>query len=300
MKKVLLLFLVTCNGLANAQQEKQLFDFHYNLSPLSFQGQKDLMQTVEMNFRYPFLITSKTIVAGGIGYETLFTNQYPLFGGDRVSGLSTQWFLNRKLNNRNSLLLIGSGGIYSDFKDISMEDVRYSIGFRYKTSYHERFTTSYGLGLSRQFFGLMVVPFIDFDWKLSERLRISGPVPLNTRMRYIVNKRMQVSIFLRPDNSTCRLSATRNESRYFQKKQWNSGLGADYIFGKHWLMSAKLAYPLRRKLEIYDAPTTPVLSILTFELRGDKGTPHLEYTTRSIFLGFSIAWILSGDHINDN
>lgn len=294
--KILLTFsFLFVNVAMFGQSDKEVFHIRYNASPVSMNGDHDVLQTFDMNVKLPVVVKGKTLLAGGLGYETLWTNSYPLFGGRNVHGLSTQWLLNRSLGEHKALLLVASAGIYSDFKDISGEDVRYAFGVRYKTTLHGKFSMSYGLGIGGQFFGVMIAPFIDFDWKMTERLRLSGPLPLNTRLRYTLTPRSELIFFLKPENATFRLSKVEYESRYFQKKQWNAGFGFDYMLTKHWLLALKGGYSLRRKFEIYDASQTGVLSIFTFDLRGGKRTPHYHFEERAFFAEVTMAWVIAKD-----
>lgn len=290
---ILLLFI---SGLAHGQSsDKEVFHIRYGTTPISPATDRDVVHTIDMNVRFPLLVRDKTIVAGGLGYETLWTNHFPLFSGNSVQGISMQGLLNRNLGNNRALLMAGSVGIYSDFKDVSGEDFRYAFGVRYKMKLHEKFTMSYGLGISKQFFGVMVAPFIDFDWAMTSRLRLSGPLPINTRLRYTLSNRGEVMLFIKPDNATYRLSEETYASRYFQRKQWNVGLGFDYLLSRHWLLAIKGGYSLRRKFEIYDASQTGVLSIFTFDLRGGSRTPSYQYEEKALFAEITLAWIIAKD-----
>jgi hypothetical protein len=275
--------------------DKEVFHIRYGTAPLSPGAEKDILQSVDVNVKFPVLVKDKTLLAGGLGYETLWTNQFSLFQGRSVQGLSAQWLLNHSLGNHRAILVGASVGVYSDFKDVSGEDIRYALGIRYKTKLHDKFTISYGMGLSKQFFGLMVAPFIDFDWKMTERVRLSGPIPLNTRLRYMVSSRSELTLFLKPDNATFRLSGEDYDSRYFQKKQWNVGAGIDYQMTRHWLLALRGGYSLRRKFEIFEASESGVLSIFTFDLRGGKRTPYFQHEERAFFADVTLAWIIGRD-----
>lgn len=294
--KIHTLFLLLIPVIAYGQSsDKEIFHIRYGIAPLSSGAEKDILQSVDVNVKFPVLVKDKTLLAGGLGYETMWTNQFSLFEGRSVQGLSSQWLLNHNLRNHRAILVGASVGVYSDFEDLSGEDVRYALGIRYKTKLDDKFTISYGLGISKQFFGVMVAPFIDFDWKVTERIRLSGPIPLHTRLRYMVSSRSELTLFLKPDNVTFRLSREHYDSQYFQKKQWNAGVGIDYQITQHWLLAFKGGYSLRRKFEIFDASESGVLSIFTFDLRGGKRTPYFQYEERAFFADVTLAWIIARD-----
>lgn len=294
MKTPVLLFFLLPLLIYAQSSDQEVFHVRYNVTPLSRNTETDALHAFDMNIKFPLMVRDKTILAGGLGYESLWTNEFPLFGGNNVHGISTQWMFNHSYGTNRALLIVGSAGIYSDLKDLSVEDIRYAFGVRYKTKLHEKFTMSYGLGISKQFFGVMVAPFIDFEWHITSQLRLSGPLPLNTRIRYVLSTRAELTLFLKPENATYRLSED-NSSKYLQKKQWNTGLGFDYLLARHWLLSVKGGYSLRRSFEIYEASQTGVLSILTIDLAGGKRTPSYEYEEKALFTELTLAWIIAKD-----
>lgn len=291
MKTLILLFSCFAT-IAGAQSDREMVHMKYSIAPIKDVGSHNALHEFDFNSKFPMVVKDHAMLAGGVGYETLWTNQNPLFGNRNIQGVSAQLLFNRSLKNENTLLTFVTGGVYSDFKDLSGEDIRYTIGVRYKTRLHEKFSLSYGLAFSKQFFGLMLAPFLDFDWKVNNRLRLSGPVPLNTRLRYNFSEKAELSFFLKPENATYRLSEEIYNSQYFQKKQWNLGLGFDYQLTRHWLFTVRSGYSLKRKLEIYDASQTGFLSILTYELKGQRRTPYYQYQGSAFFAEVMLAWVL--------
>lgn len=288
-------FLLTLPFMIRGQSDRELFGLRYQLSPLSFHKGKAMLQTVDLSLKFPVAVEGGNTIAGGMAWESLFATGYSPLANENVAGISTQWLVNRRLREETAFLFVASAGIYSDFRDLSAEDVRFAVGLRYKTRPADRLTLSYGIGLSSQFFGMLVAPFIDFHWQINGRLSVLGPVPLHTRLQYALNAKTEITMFLKPDNSTFRLSQETYQSRYIQKKQWNSGLAIGHMMTKHWLVTIRTGYTLRRKIEIYDSSQNGVLSILTFDIRGDK-QPYFQHTTKAIFAEFSVGWVFDSKH----
>ncbi len=294
MRYSLFVFLVCVYHSAAAQSDRELFHLDYSLAPVNTSGTHSILHTTNLHFRFPILMKENYTLASGLGYETMWTSNYPLFGDQGVHGLNKQFFFLLNLKNERSILAFASAGIYSDFKDISGEDFRYTTGIRYKFKIHHQFTLSYGLGVSRQFFGTMVAPFIDFDWKLNDRWQLAGPFPINTRLRYALAPNVELTFFLKPDNNTFRLSEGAHNSQYFQKKQWNLGLSFDYMLTRHWQLTLRGGHAFRRKFEIFDVSQTGILSILTFDVRGGKRTPSYHYEEKAFFGEMALAWLIPG------
>lgn len=294
--RILIFFLLFSSIIAYGQGEKDMLHIRSNVSPVSINGNKDALYGLDVGAKFPLMLRDSALLVGGVGYERLWTDQDPLFGITSVQGISSMLAFNRNLSRGRGLFFAITAGIYSDFKDISGEDFRYTLAGRYKTTLHEKFTLSYGLAISRQFFGVMVAPFMDFDWKPSKRLRLSGPFPLNTRLRYLLTRKSEITFFLKPDNATYRLSKDANASAYFQKKQWNAGLGFDQMLTRHWLLMLRTGYALKRTFEVYDATQTGFLSILTRDVhKKNKRTPIYQYEETAFFGEVTLAWVIGKD-----
>lgn len=276
-----------------AQSEQELFRLKYSASPSTQSGSKDILQGMGLNIKFPLQASDRSKLVAGLTFESAWSTQYSKFLGDGVQGLSMQLFLNQNLNNNKGFIAFSSVGIYSDFEDISQEDIRYSIGFLYKTKYYTRSKFSYGLVLNKQFFGVLVQPFLDFEFKINEKLKLAGPMPLNTRLLYSVNPKIRLMLFLKPDNGSYRLSKSNNESRYLQIINWSTGLGLDYQFTRHWFFNIRGGYSLNRNLKVYDASQTGVVGILNFDLTGKNRSPYLTHKENSIFAEITLSYNIS-------
>lgn len=295
MKNTLILLLMLASEISPlfAQEDQELFRARYEVSPVSASRKKDLLNLFEASIKIPLLVNEKYQVAAGIRYESLSTTSDSLLGTHVVQGTSAQILFNRNFKGERTIQIFASGGIFSDFKDITTEDFRFSLGFRYKAKLHEHFTLSYGLIYSKQFFGNLIAPFVDFNWKISKRLVLSGPFPISPKLKYTLTPKAKISFFLKPDNTTFRLSEIESNSQYFQKKQWNAGLGLDYKLSKHWMVSVKAGGSLRRQFEIYESSEKGIFSILTVDVNGKKRTPVSSYEKNAIFGDITLSWLIN-------
>jgi len=293
MKKAELTLVCFLLGIhvAVAQQDTELFTFKYGISPVSQDGQKEVLRFLELSIKAPVIVKEKNQLLAGIGYDNLSTQDSSMLGSKALKGLSGLILFNRKMTEVNSLQLFFSGGLFSDFLDISGEDIRVTAGMRYKTRLNENFTISAALIYSKQFFGTLIAPSIDFHWKISERLSLLGPVPVNPKLRYIVNSNMKLSFFLKPENTTYRLSEERN-SKYFQKKQWNAGIGLEYLIHNHWMISFQTGASLKQQFEIYEASENGTFSILTIDVGGKERTPTYSYKQNTFFTNVTLSWVI--------
>lgn len=293
MRLITLFIIILIPLYTVAQMDRELFHIKYNASPLTNNGDRDRLNALDINLKFPLSLTNSYKLAGGLSYESLWTGSSPVLGGHSLHGLSTQLLFGKKLENDHALLAFATIGAYSDFKDISSEDFRFAAGIRFKSKLHERVSIWYGAAISKQFFGTLIAPFVDLEWQINNRLDLSGPVPINPKLKYRLSPRTKLSFFIKPENATYRLSEKEDDSRYFQKKQWNAGLGLDYRLTSHWLMTLQCGRSLKRSFEIYDSSQTGVLSIFTYDVRGrSKRTPYYSYQENAFFAELTLAWVL--------
>lgn len=294
MKKILIASLLLIIGIhvSFAQQEPELFHIRYGITPVSLTGSKYFLHQFESSVKIPVAIRNNYQVAAGIAYEGLWTNGDSLLGAKNLQGISGQVLFNRNLNYHRGLQAFISGGVFSDFKDITGEDLRVAGGIRYKTKLHENFTFSFGLLYSKQFFGSLIAPFADFNWKISQRLSLSGPIPISPKLKYKLSSVAKLSFFLKPENASFRLSETESRSRYLQKKQWNTGFGLDYTFAKHWIVSIKTGVSFKQQFEIYEASEGGVFSIMTIDVKGGNRQPVSWYRGNALSGEITLAWLL--------
>jgi hypothetical protein len=294
MKNIFIVYFFTsvlCKSVL-AQQDADLFHLKYSITPMNHTSGNDVLHEFEANIKVPTILRKNSTVVTGIKYESLLTDGQSLPMVQALHGTSTQLFFGRKLKTNDVLMAVLSVGIYSDFKDITSDDFRFAAGIRYKNQISEKLSFSYGLLYSKQFFGNLIAPFIDFNWKISRQLSLHGPFPLNPRLYYTIHPKASLSLFLKPDNSTFRLSARENNAQYLQRKQWNAGIGFDYNVKQHWTISIRTGASLRQRFELYDASETGVFSILTIDVNGRKRTPSYSYEANSFFAEIVLAWSL--------
>jgi hypothetical protein len=290
---ILFFFSTIISTAVLAQHDADLFHIKYSITPIEPAGDRDVIHEFEVNVKVPIILRNNYTLVTGISYQGFLTSGQSLPMAQTVHGTSTQIFLSKKLGTDDVLMAILSAGIYSDFKNTTSDDFRFAAGFRYKDYIRENLSISYGLLYSKQFFGNLIAPFIDFNWKISQQLIFSGPFPLNPRLKYTFHPKATLSLFLKPDNSTFRLSTPENNSQYLQRKQWNAGIGCDYKFKKHWTVSVKTGSALRQKFEIYDSSETGVFSIFTIDINDRKRTPSYAYEANSFFAEIMLAWTLN-------
>jgi hypothetical protein len=82
------------------------------------------------------------------------------------------------------LLVTLMSQLTSDFNDFSFQSFRFSTTVMYTWTTESKNVWSLGLNFSKQFFGYQLVPFYSATIRLSDKLTLSGMLPLNPKLTY--------------------------------------------------------------------------------------------------------------------
>ncbi|MDJ1505345.1 DUF6268 family outer membrane beta-barrel protein [Cytophagaceae bacterium BD1B2-1] len=148
--------------------------------------------------------------------------------------------------------------------------MRFATGFRFRRILSERTSIGFGAGYARQFFGNVIMPFLEVNWKINDQWTLSGLFPIKPKLEYQLNKRVSLGAQILVDNSSSRLSRKYNESQIVQFKQWNAQLYTEYTIYKNIYFSIVAGYVFRRKIQLYDQNMRVPWTIFTFPIGGEK------------------------------
>ncbi len=159
-------------------QEKELANINYAVSGLKYNDTIAHSRQLDIKLRMPLYQKHKSTIGATLGYKNVNLNHFPDSYTPALHGILFQGAWMYKITPRRSLTLFAQAGLFSDTKDISESDFRYSAGFRYRLKHSDKLSTGWGLAYSRQFFGNQVVPFIDVDYRPNEKWSITGQFPV--------------------------------------------------------------------------------------------------------------------------
>jgi hypothetical protein len=190
-----------------------------------------------------------------------------------------------KINDKTSMTISAQPSIWSDFKNISGEDFRFSTSIHFITKKDKHFSLGWGILYSYQFFGNQIIPIIDVRYKMnSGNWKIGGALPLRPRIEYAFNNKTAVGFKLEGNYYSYRLSPQLN-SQYLFFRQWDAGIFVDQkLFGKLYL-TAGAGYAYNRSLQIFNKDQTIPLSFFGNRI-SRKFTPS--YSNQSKGMVFKI------------
>lgn len=172
-----------------------------------------------ISLAYPVFRKEKTIVAVGINTDCFRNN----LSGDSIGlknlyRLSIPLMLQVSVGEKYKLNFIVDPSLSSDFEDITGNDFRYNAALRLVRNKWDGMSWSAGIGISKQFFGMQVVPFYQANIPLTPRLSLSGALPMKPRLTFEISPEKQVGFALAASAGSFRLSAAKNE-QYADIKQ---------------------------------------------------------------------------------
>lgn len=217
-------------GATCSAQDGSPFSVNYGHSPLENDGA--VVSHWDATVLLPIAHGVNSNMAGGFQYSVLVLDDFPLDIGHKLHTLGIPLGARIKLNDRDKLFLATKILVGSDLEDISGEDFIFSVGAGVVRKMSEKFSIGLGLGYSRQFFGNQLLPFMDFDARLSDKLHLKGRFPLQGNIAYDTGTKSAVGWEWGLGAKSFRLSESDYDSGYVRYSHVNGLLFYRYkIFG---------------------------------------------------------------------
>ncbi len=210
-----------------------------------------------------FLLSKKKISSwsAGMTYKNLLTSINTSVINDLwLHSVGISLMYHTKTTDRTSMTISVQPSIWSDFKNISGEDFRFSTLVHFITKQDEHFSIGWGLAYSYQFFGNQIIPIIDIRYrKNAGNWKIGGALPLRPRIEYDFNNNTAVGFKLEGNYYSYRLSPQLN-SQYLFYRQWDAGFYFDQRLTGKLYLTAGVGYAYKRSLQIFNKDQTIPLS----------------------------------------
>lgn len=291
MKKSLLVILIVFYSFNCLAQEGggDIVGINYSQSKLKYNDTSASTKQLDIKFRIPIYHHIKNTVTGSVGYKNLNLNNFPESYTQKLYGITAQAAWYYKISDKKNLTIFAQAGLFSDMKDISSKDFRYTAGVRYRIKHSDKLASGWGLAYSRQFFGNQIIPFIDVDYEPNDKWSITGQFPIKPKILYHLNKKLSAGFEVSGDASSYRLSETENNNRFIQINQWAGLIKLEYQFAKAWQFNLGIGKNFKQAYKLYnDASTTP-WTIITIPL-GNKPDPVREIDSKGMNVQIGISF----------
>ncbi len=210
-----------------------------------------------------FLLSRKhdKVWTAAISYKNLLTqNNTSVINDLWLHSVGVSFSYRTKTSDKTTMTITVQPSIWSDFKDISGEDFRFSTSVRFITKKDNHFSIGWGIIYSYQFFGNQIVPIIDLSYRMNTgNWRIGGALPFRPRIEYAFNNSTAIGFRLEGNYYSYRLTPQLN-SQYLFYRQWDAGLFIDQKISGKLYITAGAGYAFNRSLQIFDKDQTVPLS----------------------------------------
>lgn len=223
--------------------------------------------TINANVAFPLF--NHTL--GNVIYRHLTLEDHTL------QSVAMQLFYKFEFSERQSLVLIGTGGRYN-------EGWRYGAGFRYMYKHSAKVKSGIGMMYNRQFFGNQLIPFLDVNYEPSDKWTISGLFPIRPKVMYHINKAVSAGLEITGEASSYRMATT-----FLRNNQWTGMCRLEWLLVKRLVLNAGIGRNFVNRYQFYDNNAKTSWTIITIPL-SEKAQPIYERNSRgfSATLGLSL------------
>ncbi|MFT6719072.1 MAG: hypothetical protein ACJAY8_001472 [Sphingobacteriales bacterium] len=291
MKNCLFLFALLFSSSLFAQKSVDLFNVFYRTSPnagvLGSEDERQLTSFV-VNGKAPLVIDSNNIIIVGLEYQNsrISQNKSNAFFHDiQFNSTMLQLGYDHKFNPKTKALFMGMFRINSDFVDVNRDHLQ-TAGLVLVTSKKtEQFAWQFGAYANTEFFGLMVVPLIGFNWEINPKWRLKMLAPVNMELGYMPNAKSRMGFRYEGNNSTFfQRSAASNfpslNDQYLDKADNNVWLFYERQIVKNIWLHAKAGYSVLREYRNFNTDDKIDFRISPVSL-GDNRNSHAMYMANS-------------------
>lgn len=269
-------------GFSHAQKYTDLFSVSEQYSPNnSFKSGSTKCDIHDMNLaaKAPLKINATDFVLVGFSANRLTFSGDSLIGGS--SFLATTLQVGYIVNfGRYNITAVALPKMSSDFAEVTHHSFQMGGLLIFSVKYSDNFKLKYGCYYNQEFFGPLIVPIIGLDWKINEKLRIFGNLPITATAEYTLSKRFSTGIFF--NANTCSYLNDKQKQYIHKSTQEISAFG-DLYLTKNIVFQTKLGYTLGRKYDLFNL--SDKIDAKLFTEIGDHRTQLNNNTLKDGFIG---------------
>lgn len=281
-KGLLLLLVVFFNDKIYAQEGKpDLFGINYGSDKIKNDSVKGKIKDIDAFLNFPIYRDEKRTAGGRLQFKSRSISGLDPALSKNLYSADVFIFWQLKIKQRYKVYFFAQIGAYSDFKDISEEDFRYSFGARYTIQHNDNLKTGWGISYNRQFYGHQLNPFISVDYQITPKLQLAGLLPIRPKVIYSINDQLSWTNEIVAGAGSYRLSANEEDSRFIRINNWYGMSSLEYKLAGHHTLSLGIGYDFINNLKLYEDTADSNWSIYTFDLRQRK-EPIREIKSRGL------------------
>ncbi len=247
-----------------------------------------------LNITFPIYRNASATVFSGVGNEW-FHVQLPgdTVGIENLHRFSVPVGFMVELKNNFRLNFLFDPSISSDIVDISADDFRFNAAIRLQKETQPGMSWSVGIGFSKQFFGIQIIPFYQAVIPITHRLTLSGALPLKPKLTWHINDTRQWGFALTGNSNSFRLSEGK-QGRYADVKQLELNSFYQQKLIGNFRITGSIGLVFINRIRVFDSNQTIPLRLFLYDF-GHSRAPATSWDNKSLSFQVQIAWIINKD-----
>lgn len=290
VKIYILLLCIACTTVTQAQLKTENFaGVDYQNGKIKDGDISGSHKRVDAFVNFPITVSANNFVGGRINYMyNDFKNINESFDHS-LTGINTNIFWRKTLSDKHRLMLSVDIGLYSDFKDIDGDDFRFRLVGIYNIKHSDRLTSGFGVAYAKQFTAHQISPFAQIEYKINDKLLLSGLLPIMPKLTYTINDRFSWTNELSGSVESYRLSEKLHNSSVIEISGWHGMSSLNFTAGKHHRFSLGLGYSIKQRMRYFENEESNSWKLFTFDL-SDKNKPTAEINVRGVrgMIGYNL------------
>lgn len=244
-----------------------------------------------LNFAFPVYRNDKTTIFTGVGYDWYHIQQPDdSVGIKNLHRFSIPVGFLIQLKNNFRLNLVFDPSISSDMEDLSGKDFRFNAAIRLQKVKQTGLSWSTGIGFSKQFFGIQIIPFYQAVIPLTHRLTLSGALPLKPKLTWHMNDIRQWGFAVGGNSNSIRLSESK-QGCYTDVKQMELNSFYQQKLIGNFRITGSVGLVFINRIRIFNNNQTIPLRLFLYDF-GHSRTPIASWNNKGLSFQVQIAYVL--------
>jgi hypothetical protein len=206
----------------------------------------------------PVPINKKVIIYNSLNYFYFHVNSDDDLGDSLADPINLHGFILRtglvlRLNNNQSLQLLFSPRLMTDMKGGGADNMQFGGLAMYEKKFSDDLTMGFGAMFNQEFFGPYMLPIVNLSWKLSERVSITGMLPVYAKIKYKVSDKFVAGISHFGLTTSFGLNDAAFSGDYIERQSIDLALFGNYRIAKNIYFEGRFGKSMSRCYKQYES-----------------------------------------------
>ena len=285
MKKLLIsVFILFISFSGFAQERFQIFHLagNYNFMQTTADDNDNNYETAIMaQVKIPKVFKNKNVWYTQIDYHYFdVDNEYVTtsnFERLQLHGIILKTGYVHRLNESSSLQALVSPRLMTDFNASVSNSMQWGGLLMYEKIKNDNFAWKVGVMYNQDFFGPYVVPVVDLNWKLTDKLRLSGLIPVYGALYVEPSENFQAGLHFIGLTTSYKISEPGFENHYVDRRSIDVSLFSKVHLFNNFYVTARAGYSLTRDYGIFHEDDKMDIGLPLVNIGDDRTRLNNEY-----------------------